>query len=369
MAKYQDLYHQLAGKIINGEYQAGDRLPSSAELADRAHVSYITAHKVYELLCRNNLVEARRGQGFFVRNSENGIFPVENGLSVGKIGLLLNIGGDDIYGEFYQRIVGRLLRTGHAPTALGYSWMMQNCSLEEAKKLFLAFAGAGIETLVIRGDAHFPYRALADVRKAFRKIIFVMFYSGEMAFEGVSKVLFDMREAGRLAAEYLLHAGFNRLVFLTQEPAAEEIRRKHGITRTLFDLDMLDGIENACNAVQINFSDHGRVIARNLPYCENESSVRRGIAEALDAGCNGFVCMNDSRALLVYQIAAERGLKIGRDIGIVGNFNTPLCETLYPKLSSVDLNLPMLIEGSMNAIQGTGNTEIINIIPKFIKRR
>lgn len=368
MPKYQDLYHQMLSRIVNGDYRAGDRLPSSAELAEQAKVSYITAHKVYEMLCRNNLVEARRGQGFFVLSDATEPFKLSRELTVGRIGLLLGFGGDDIYGEFYQRLIAKLLRSGHAPTALGYSWMMENCSFEEAKHIFMTYAAAGIETLVVRGDAHFPYRALYEVREHFRKIIFVMFYSGEMEFEGCPRILFDMTMAGKLAAEYILHCGFRKPVYLTQEPAPEELRRKHGITRTLFDLQMLDGIEAACRENGIHFGDAGRVIARNIPYFEHEPEVRARIEEALDAGYNSFICMNDSRALLVYRIAAERNLKIGRDIGVVGNFNTPLGEALYPRLTSIDLNLRMLTENVMDAISGN-STRTVYIEPKLIRRR
>ena len=131
---------------------------------------------------------------------------------------------------------------------------------------------------------------------------------------------------------------------------------------------MLDGIEAACRENGIHFSDEGRVIARNIPYYEHEPEVRARIEEALDAGYNSFICMNDSRALLVYRIAAERNLKIGRDIGVVGNFNTPLGEALYPRLTSVDLNLRMLTENVMDAISGN-STRTVYIEPKLIRRR
>lgn len=367
MAIYRDLYLKIANRIVNGDFAAGEKLPSSAELARQYNISYITAHKVYELLCRNNLVEARRGQGFFVRmpSTPN---PAEKPLQVGKIGLLLSL-VDNTYSDFHQKLVVRLLNSGYAPTALGFSWMMKELSQESAEQILLSYAASGIETLIIRGDAHFPYKALYAVRNAFRKIIFVKMYSGEMEFPGADKILFDMHKAGFLAATHLLENNFNKLVFLTQEPAREEIRRRHGVSGKLFDLEMLDGIEDACGKYDIDFYATGKIIARNMPYRENENLVRQSIDSALDAGYNGFVCMNDIRALLVYQAAAERGLKINKDIGIVGNFNTHLGESLSPKLCSVDSNIPTLIESVISAVTGNiGNTPVW-IEPKLIKRK
>lgn len=369
MAKYREIYLRLAEQIVNGEIQSGSKLPSSAELARRENVSYITAHKVYELLCRNNLVEARRGQGFFVCGGHVNSTAISSAnLQIGKIGMLLSL-VDNNYSDFYQRLVIRLLNIGSAPTALGYSWMLEDFSHEQAKEMLLSFAASGIETMIIRGDSHFPYKALWEVRNAFRKIIFVKKYSGEMEFEGASKVLFDVRKAGKLAAGYLLENGFDKLVFLTQEPAPEVIRRRHGVSGKLFDLHMLDGVEDACCEHGVDFYNTGRIISKNIPYGEQENEVKKQIHAALAAGCNGFVCMNDIRALSVYQAAAELNLKINRDIGIVGNFNTSLCESLTPQLSSVDMNVPTLLEGVISAVTGNNGNMPLLIEPKLIKRK
>ncbi len=368
MVKYREIYLKLAKQIVNGELPPGTRLLSSAELAQTENISYMTAHKVYELLCRNNMVEAHRGQGFFVRKPSESVYRFTDTLSVGKIGLLLSM-VDRSYSDFYHKLVLRLLNSGSAPTALGYSWMMEEFSCEKAEKVLLSFAASGIETLIIRGDAHFPYKALWKVRNAFKKIIFVKFYNGEMAFESASKVLFDMRHAGQIAAEYLLENNFNKLLFMTQEPAAEAIRRKHGISSSLFDMDILDGIEDACKRYNVDFYHTGRIIARNIPYHEREDEVKKEIHAALDAGCNGIVCMNDIRALSVYQVAAERGLIINKDISIVSHFNTSLCESLMPKLSSVDMNISTLIEAVTDSVNSPAVNLPVYIQPRLVKRK
>ena len=368
MAKYQDFYLKIANKIINGELLPGDRLPSSAELARQNNISYMTAYKVYEQLCRNQLVEARPRQGFFVRSVEPENFSVATKLQVGRVGLLLSM-ASSLYSDFYNQLTLRLFNTGHAPVALGYSWMMKDLSHDKARELLLSYAGSGIETLIIRGDAYFPYNALWEVRNAFRKIIFVMFYSGEMPFDGAAKVLFDMRAAGRLAAAYLLKNHFDKMVFLTQEPAGEGVRRKHGVSGKLFDLEMLDGVEDACRENHIDFYASGKIIARNMPYGEQDAEVKKSLADALRSGCDSVICMNDIRALGVYQLAGELGLKIGRDLGVVGNFNTEFGASLTPPLSSVDLNVPMLVEGVISALTGNIGSLPLHIPPQLIERK
>ena len=366
MAKYQEIYLQLASKIVNGELAAGEKLPSVAALAKQYNISYMTSNKVYELLSRNLLVDSRPRQGFFVRSIAHRQQPESSGLAVGKVGLLLGM-GNSVYSDFYNKLVMRLFHAGQAPVALGCSWMMQNMSCEEAENQLKNYAAAGVETLIIRGDAFFPYKALWKVRDIFKKIIFVMYYSGEMAFEDADKVLFDMHEAGRIAARHLLENKFSKFVFLTQEPASESLRRKHGVGNKLFDLDMLDGIEEICREDGFDFYDHGVIIARNVPYSQTTTEVKTQILEAVGNGSNAFICLNDIRALEVYQTAAELGLKINKDIGVTGNFNTTLCETLTPRLTSIDLNVDMLVEGVMSALGNNTKKQTVYIPPVLVQ--
>lgn len=368
MAKYQELYHRIAARIISGELKEGTRLPSGAELAERCSVSYITAHKAYELLCRNNLAEARKGQGFFVLRVNTPPSAVSKPLSIGKIGLLLDAGSDDIHGVFYRNLLSRLQLASHAPIALCNSWMMENYSFEDAKQAFQTFAEAGIETLIILGDSHFPYRALEELHDSFRQIIFVLFFSGEKKLTGASYVLLDMKKAGFLASDQLFKSGFRKQLFLTREPVTEEPRRRLGISRKLFDMDMLDGIEESCRENGFDFAESGRIITQNMPCRDNPQKFLRQLEQAFDEGYDGFICMNDLRALAVYQLAAERGLVIGKDIGVTGNFNTPLSASMLPPLSSMDFQVPMLVDGVMEILNGNASGKTIRIEPHFIRR-
>ena len=367
MSKYQEIYLQIASRIVNGELQPGEKLPSVAALASMHDISYMTAHKVCELLCRNRLAESKARQGFFVRTILKDNVKFTSKLQVGKVGLLLSL-DDPIYSDFYNKLVLRLFNAGHAPVALGCSWMMENLSHAEAVEQLKNYAGAGVEILIIRGDGSFPYKALYETRKLFRKIIFVMYYSGEMVFEDADKVLFDMHQAGFLATSYLLENNFDKFAFLTQAPASEEMRRKHGVSGKLFDLDMLDGVEDACKEYDIDFYRHGVIIAGNLPCVEHENSIKKRISAAIEKGCNGFICMNDTRAHEVYLAAAEMGVAINKDIGVVGNFNTSIGESLNPRFSSVDLNVNMLVEGVISSLSANTCTAPVYIPPKLIKR-
>jgi GntR family transcriptional regulator len=73
---YQQLYEMLRGKIMHGEWQPGDMIPSETDLTEQYEVSRITARQALEALVRDGLIYRQRGRGSFVAHQT-----VEQGLS------------------------------------------------------------------------------------------------------------------------------------------------------------------------------------------------------------------------------------------------------------------------------------------------
>jgi GntR family transcriptional regulator len=60
------IFRQIRAKILNGELDAGQMLPSIRALAQEQKVSVVTVQRAYENLERESLIHSRRGKGFFV---------------------------------------------------------------------------------------------------------------------------------------------------------------------------------------------------------------------------------------------------------------------------------------------------------------
>lgn len=69
---YQQVAEQIAGLIMAGEFQAGDRLPSERELSSKLKVSRPTVREAMIALEIAGHVEVRTGAGIFVRLNANG---------------------------------------------------------------------------------------------------------------------------------------------------------------------------------------------------------------------------------------------------------------------------------------------------------
>jgi GntR family transcriptional regulator len=63
---YEQITSQIKAKIIKGELQTGDAIPSIRALAKSTHVSIITIQKAYDDLQRDGFIETTIGCGSFV---------------------------------------------------------------------------------------------------------------------------------------------------------------------------------------------------------------------------------------------------------------------------------------------------------------
>lgn len=63
---YEQITDQIKNKIITGELEAGDALPSMRLLAKELHISVITTKRAYADLERDGFIETVAGKGCFV---------------------------------------------------------------------------------------------------------------------------------------------------------------------------------------------------------------------------------------------------------------------------------------------------------------
>jgi GntR family transcriptional regulator len=69
---HAQISRQIRAKILTGDLDGGDALPSIRGLAKGQRVSVITVQRAYDDLEREGLVQSRRGKGFWVTPLANG---------------------------------------------------------------------------------------------------------------------------------------------------------------------------------------------------------------------------------------------------------------------------------------------------------
>ena len=63
---YQQIAEQMCDRILAGEWQEGERIPSVRELAAGVGVNPNTVNKSYQALLDREIIENQRGLGYFV---------------------------------------------------------------------------------------------------------------------------------------------------------------------------------------------------------------------------------------------------------------------------------------------------------------
>lgn len=65
-AIYLQLAERICDDILSGRYRTGDRIPSVRELAETLEVNTNTVVRAYDRLTREDIIQTRRGMGYFV---------------------------------------------------------------------------------------------------------------------------------------------------------------------------------------------------------------------------------------------------------------------------------------------------------------
>jgi LacI family transcriptional regulator len=131
----------------------------------------------------------------------------------------------------------------------------------------------------------------------------------------------DEFSIGYDATRQLLAAGCRKIAYIgCASPLLAQTRRFEGYRQALIDAGM-----HYSPALVANVLNNQEALDQVEALFESQSP-------------DGFFCFNDARAWYVYELAARRGMHVGRDISVIGVDNhRVLAETLAPRLTTVEL--------------------------------
>ena len=70
---YLQLYQQVVSRILDGNIQEGEALPSVRKVAAEYQLNPLTISKAYQMLQEKQIVEKQRGKGLFVKAGVQGL--------------------------------------------------------------------------------------------------------------------------------------------------------------------------------------------------------------------------------------------------------------------------------------------------------
>ena len=82
---YRQIIDQIRYQVVTGVLKEGDKVPSVRELAARLAVNQNTILKVYNELCRQNVLKIERGDGTYVSSTKQSISAAERKKAVASV--------------------------------------------------------------------------------------------------------------------------------------------------------------------------------------------------------------------------------------------------------------------------------------------
>jgi DNA-binding LacI/PurR family transcriptional regulator len=321
-SKHRELSRQLRNEIAAGRYAAGVRLPSEPQLVKQFRVSRPTVSRALLDLQTEGLIERRPGSGTYVRASASTAAVT----SVRQLGLLIpGLGNTDIF----EHICGELASLARVQN---YSLLWggsthpgqdTDASLEHAEELcrhFVEHKVSGVffapyELVPDKESANF--RLVEMLRKAGTSVVLLdrdlQSFPNRSNFDLVS---IDNVAGGYLLAEHLIKLGCRHIYFVARPHSAPTMdARITGVQRALVR-HRLD-----TNTSWVHVGD------------PTDAKFVRSLTAAKQA--DAFICHNDYTAALLLRSLETAGLKVPRDVRVVGFDDAKYATLVSPPLTTV----------------------------------
>lgn len=159
---------------------------------------------------------------------------------------------------------------------------------------------------------------------------------GQTEKEDVNWVDLDNYKTGYIGGEYLIKKGYKKICFMLGQEQLNVNQLR------------VNGFKKIATKNNVDFSIVFEADSMETAYEKTKEIFKNNRYDAL------FIS-GDERAIGVYRALNELGLLIPKDVAVLGIDNIPLCDYLYPSLSSMDQNIHVFAEKVMGLLH-----ELIN---------
>ena len=358
-SKYREVSRQLREAIATGRYREGSRLPSEPQLARQHGVSRPTISRAMLDLQGDGLVERRRGSGTYVRSAS------PDSIGTRLLGLL--VPGRHGPGEIFEVICGELAslaRTAEYSVLWGSSHLPTNetdASLSHAEEICQQFVDRKVS-----GVFFAPYELVPQQRVTNRRL------AESLRQAGIPVVLLDCDfapfpnrssfdlagidnvAAGFIVADHLLKLGCRRITFVARPLSASTVDARIVGAR---DAMVRHKVEPTPNWVRIG----------------DPSDVK--FVRSLVAGrqSDAFICANDNTAANLLRSLESHGLRVPRDVRVVGFDDIKYATLVSVPLTTMHLPCSDIAKAAFTAMQlrisePTRPAMTYNLMPTLVVR-
>ena len=296
---YQQITDCILSGIESGRVQVGDMLPSINQVANEIGVARETVIKSFSALQERGIVQAVQGKGFFVLTKS---VDIRN-----RVFLLL-----DTFSAYKQTFY-KGLRDSLGPNSV-VDLYFHHFNPKIFKKLLQEALGNYTHYVVLP----FDYPEIADYIKDLpEERLYLIDRYPQFIKEGYSAVYqkFDEDVYSALTTVGKLIRKYNSLTLVFCD------------TVTVVPVELKDGFEQYCRQNEVNYQ-----ISCGI---SNSDTIQKG---------DSFLIIDDDDLVRLVEIANERELVIGQDIGIISYNDTPLKKVVSKGISVISTDFKKMGE-------------------------
>ena len=311
-SKYWKLMSELKQKIVDGTYQAGNKMPSENELAAFYQVSRHTVRKALAILEHEGYIYAVHGKGTFC--SEMG----RHTKTSRNIAVVTTYLSDYIFPSVIQGI-------DQVMTENGYSIILKNTKNSSSAEgnCLEELLSKDIEGLIIEPSKSEIYcRHIALYKKLEEFHIPYVFIQGTM--EQLSDrpyVMMDDFKGGYLITKYLLSLGHRKILGMFKADDRQGIERHRGYAKALQEYGVFYDPDRI-----IWFHTEDRAVK---PFARLRTMASQGLS------FDSVVCYNDQIAVEVIRMLERIGKKVLKDLSVTGYDDSMIARTGPVELTTV----------------------------------
>lgn len=343
MFLYQKVYSQLKDQIIRGETPNGTILPSERELGEIYHVDRTTIRKAFQILSEENLVSKHAGKGTIVTYSgqPQAAPPASPGVpgpqaspsgvcGNGTIAFLLpksNRNSDRITVPFYSQLFSSVETCCRR---LGFSLMYSTLDETDDLQTILEQNGSRITGIMFVSNI-----AEKHIDQAIRMAIPAVLTNSSSG--KTPSIVADNFSGTYGACQHLIRLGHRDICVLN---GIEQYHSAH---------ERLEGVLSA-------MKNHGLPLPGEFIISGDSWEFEGGfhaVSSLLRQSRKlptGIIAFNDRLASGALQAVQQAGLRVPEDISIIGFDNSELAMYSVPKLSSVEINIPLMAKASVASL-------------------
>ncbi len=269
--KYLSVATRLRKAIADGQYPAGQKLPSENELVRITGYSRQTIRQAMALLETEGLTERIRGSGTYVRGFQPSRPKTYN------VAVVTTYIGEYIFPSILQGISAKLAEHGYTPLLSA----TQN-RVDTERRVLLELMEKPIDGIIVEGTkTAMPNPNIGLYEAIEQRNIPVVFVNGFYPdLHHPVYVVMNDRKGGRMACETLLNKGHKHIAGFFKSDDIQGHRRYAGYAQALVDAGLT--VED----------DHV------LWYTtENRDLLMQSSARSVMMGCTAAVCYNDETAM------------------------------------------------------------------------